>query len=364
MNNKNTLFVVTLLLVGLVATNNVFAAEAEATTAPTTNTVVTPTETTTTAPAAKPPAAAMPTENTAPLAANHAAAYTEKGADTCIKCHDEDSAFPVFSIFKTKHAQQGDKRTPFAGLQCETCHGPGAAHAKKVRPDEKQGPIITFGSSSKLTPDKLNPVSPEQQNKICLGCHQNNARIAWVGSKHEGNNLACVSCHKIHVARDPVLSKVTQPEVCYKCHEKERADFFKNHTHPVRAGLMTCTDCHKPHGSSAEHLLIKPTVNQTCYTCHAEKRGPFLWEHAPVAEDCTLCHTPHGSVYTALLKKSPPLLCQQCHSVAGHPAVARTDTALPGGSSGPSGFLLSGSCTNCHSQVHGSNHPSGVRGMR
>ena len=361
MNNNNALFAVTLLLFSLMATNSVSAEEAAGT--PAVKAVAEPTETTTPAASATKTVSA-PAETATPVAANHAAAYTEKGADTCIKCHDEDSEFPVFSIFKTKHAQKDDKRTPFAGLQCESCHGPGAAHAKKVRPGEKQAPIIAFGPTSKLSADNLNPVTAEQQNKICLGCHQGNARIGWLGSAHEGGNLACVSCHKIHAAHDPVLSKATQPMVCYKCHTKERADFFKNYTHPVRAGLMTCTDCHQPHGSRTENLLIKPTVNQTCYTCHAEKRGPFLWEHAPVAENCTLCHKPHGSVYPAALTTSLPLLCQQCHSVAGHPAVARTGAELPGGSSGPSGFLLAGSCTNCHSEVHGSNHPSGVRGMR
>ena len=35
----------------------------------------------------------------------------------------------------------------------------------------------------------------------------------------------------------------------------------------------------------------------------------------------------HGSVRPALLNKSPPLLCQQCHSSAGHPSVARTSLA-------------------------------------
>jgi DmsE family decaheme c-type cytochrome len=345
MDNKNSLIAAVLLLSGLIVTNTLSAEEAA-----------------TKAPVAQ--SAAKPAESTSVTSANHMAAYTEKGADTCIKCHDEDSEFPVFSIFKTKHAQQADKRTPFAGLQCETCHGPGAEHAKKVPPGQNQAPIIAFGPKSKLAPNKVNPVSFEKQNKICLSCHQGNDRIGWNVSAHAGGDLACVSCHKIHVAHDPVLSKVTQAEVCYTCHQKVRADFFKTSVHPVRTGLMTCSDCHKPHGSGAEHLLIKPTVNQTCYTCHAEKRGPFLWEHAPVAEDCTLCHNPHGSVYPSLLTKSPPLLCQQCHSVAGHPAVARTGDALPGGSSGPSGFLLVGSCTNCHSQVHGSNHPSGVRGMR
>ncbi|HCU53950.1 MAG TPA: hypothetical protein DIC36_06620, partial [Gammaproteobacteria bacterium] len=54
-------------------------------------------------------------EETSPASASlKASGYTEKGADTCLKCHDEESEFPVFSIFKTKHAQKADKRTPFA----------------------------------------------------------------------------------------------------------------------------------------------------------------------------------------------------------------------------------------------------------
>ncbi len=299
---------------------------------------------------------ATPAEVSAQSTGNLASQYTEKGADTCIKCHDEESEFPVFSIFKTRHAQKADKRTPFAGAQCEACHGPGAEHAKTVPKGQKQAPIVKFGANS--------AVSVEKQNKYCLDCHQGDARIGWKASTHEGGNLACTSCHKIHVSHDAVLAKTTQPEVCYSCHKKARADFFKPSTHPVRAGLMTCSECHSPHGSSTDALLAKPTLNQTCYTCHAEKRGPFLWEHAPVTEDCTTCHTPHGSVHSSLLTKSAPLLCQQCHSTSPHNAVARTGAALPGGSAGPSGFLLAGSCTNCHSQVHGSNHPSGSRLMR
>ena len=281
--------------------------------------------------------------------------YSEKGADTCLMCHVEGGDFPVFEIFKTKHANRADKRAPFGPghFQCEACHGPGKKHA-----DGGGGPdgINSQKATSFLT--------PKERNKYCLECHQGGSRIGWHAGAHDSNNLACASCHKIHAERDPVLKTATQPEVCYKCHRKERADFSKPSTHPVRFGKMACSDCHSPHGSNSTGMLIKPTVNQTCYTCHAEKRGPFLWEHAPVAEDCTLCHHPHGSVNQARLKKNPPLLCQQCHSVAGHPSVARTPAGLPGGGGGGSAFLLAGSCLNCHSQIHGSNHPSGAKLMR
>jgi len=279
--------------------------------------------------------------------------YTDTGADTCLMCHVEGGDFPVFAIFKTKHGNRADKRTPFAQghLQCEACHGPGKKHA-----DAGGGPdgINSFKSTSFL--------APRERNKFCLECHSGNARTGWHASTHESNDIACSNCHKIHAARDPVLSKATEAEVCYACHRKQRADFAKPSTHPLRAGKMACSECHSPHGSSATAMLVKPTLNQTCFTCHAEKRGPFLWEHGSVIEDCSLCHTAHGSIHQALLKKNAPFLCQQCHTVSAHVTV--TGAALPGGGGGGSAWLLAGSCLNCHSQIHGSNHPSGVKLMR
>jgi len=285
--------------------------------------------------------------------------YSEKGADTCLGCHDDESdsaGFSTKAIFKTRHAQRGNAHSPFGpgGLQCEACHGPGARHSGK-------------GSKPKLTTnsfkaDSFLPV--EERNQACLACHQDQPRNAWHVGAHERSHLACTDCHKIHEENDAVMATATQPEVCLRCHQPQRADIHKASSHPVRSGRMGCSDCHNAHGSANPAMLIKPTLNQTCFSCHADKRGPLLWEHAPVAEDCSLCHTSHGSVRPALLTKSPPLLCQQCHSSAGHPPVARTGAALPGGGAGGAVFLVAGGCTNCHSQVHGSNHPSGAKLMR
>jgi len=307
----------------------------------------------TAAPAASTTAAAAPAP--APEKPGLGTQYTDKGADTCLMCHVEGGDFPVFAIFKTPMGNPAVKGSPFApgNLQCEACHGPGAKHAGTG----DKNFINTFEADSFLT--------PQQRNKFCLACHQGGARMAWQGSVHQRNNLACTDCHKIHAEHDPVLTKATQPDVCYKCHKQQRMDFSKPSAHPVRFGEMTCTDCHSPHGSDNDFLLKKPTVNQLCYTCHAEKRGPFLWEHAPVAENCTLCHSPHGTVRPTLLKKSPPLLCQQCHSVNNdHANLAYTGAQLPGGSAGVSRYLLAGSCLNCHSQIHGSNSPAGDKLMR
>ena len=290
-----------------------------------------------------------------PMAAAQADGYTKEGADTCLGCHDDESdTYSASALFKTKHAHRGDKRSPFGagGLQCEACHGPGAAHAK----NKKAGSINTFKADSKF--------SLEQRNEICMSCHAGSSRTAWHAGAHERAQLACTSCHKVHQSHDPVLSKASEPQVCMSCHKQQRADFQKTSSHPVRQGQMACSDCHAPHGSNSPAMLIKTTLNQTCTSCHTEKRGPVLWEHAPVADDCGLCHTAHGSVRQALLTKSPPLLCQQCHSAAGHPSVARTGAALPAAGGTGAIFVVAGSCTNCHTQVHGSNHPSGAKLMR
>jgi DmsE family decaheme c-type cytochrome len=301
-------------------------------------------------------APAAPASAPAPAPAADAGQYTKKGADTCLECHDDEgAAYSAKALFKSKHAHRGDKRSPFGagGLQCEACHGPGATHSRTKR----AAAIVNF---------KADAAAPlEQRNAICLSCHQGSARTAWHAGAHERGRVACTDCHKLHQERgDPVLAKTSEPTVCLTCHKAQRADFHKTSSHPVRQGAMGCSDCHNAHGSSGPSMLVKPTLNQTCTSCHADKRGPVLWEHAPVAEDCALCHTPHGSVRAALLTKSPPLLCQQCHSQANHPSLARTSQSLPGGSAGGAMFLVAGSCNNCHTQVHGSNHPAGAKLMR
>ena len=115
-------------------------------------------------------------------------------------------------------------------------------------------------------------------------------------------------------------------------------------------------------------MLVKATLNETCYTCHTEKRGPFLWEHPPVREDCANCHTPHGSIHTPLLKARGPWLCQECHLATFHPSTAYSGTSIPPAPGiapiSPPDRVLANNCLNCHSQVHGSNHPSGARKTR
>ena len=276
------------------------------------------------------------------------------GARQCMSCHREGRDPAAHEVFLTPMGISGAAKSPFADGRhdCETCHGPSKSHRKKQKDGTRLSPSISFADNT--------PVEP--QNEICMACHNDGARMHWPGSMHEEEEVACASCHEVHAERDRVMDNLTQQEVCFSCHPRTRSETFRASSHPLRFGLMTCSDCHNPHNGDNDSLLVRSNLNDTCYTCHAEKRGPFLWEHAPVSEDCSLCHNPHGSNHAALLKQRSPLLCQQCHASSGHPSLAYTSEVAE--DSFQQRFLLGRSCTNCHAQVHGSNHPSGVTATR
>lgn len=270
----------------------------------------------------------------------------------CMKCHDED----LEKYAKSAHAISADPRTP----TCVTCHG---ASAKHVAKSSSNDPEIMYSRKSEQ--------SASERSAVCLSCHDKDAsRNLWPGSPHQGADLACNSCHKVHEHKDRALVKATQPNVCYSCHKEQRVQVQRPSHHPIPEGKMTCSDCHAVHGSSGPKLAKRDSTNDTCFLCHAEKRGPFVHPHQPATEDCATCHNAHGSTVAAMLKVRPPMLCQQCHTphVAGGVGALGGQAGVFSGASPVVGATANGknvvnlwqgrSCMNCHTQVHGSNNPS------
>ena len=278
------------------------------------------------------------------------------GPSKCLECHGAETF--VNPILQTPHAVKGDSRTPFGQAGCESCHGPSAAHveSREFKPD------VTFVKPTKTSAaDEKDPSisPPAKRTAQCLQCHETGLRMNWKGGQHQNNDVACNDCHRVHVSKDPVLVRVTQPEKCFTCHTEQRADSGKFSHHPIREGKVVCMDCHNPHGSAGPKLLKEFTVNEVCYNCHAEKRGPLLWEHQPVRESCLNCHTPHGSTQARLLVQRPPFLCQECHQNGSHQSIMLQGQNLAGAIAANARMMARG-CVNCHSQVHGSNNPNGT----
>lgn len=290
------------------------------------------------------PAAAAPQNPAAAAPAAQAPAAGEyAGEATCLTCHEDQS-------YKgTVHALTFKERTPAANQGCESCHGPGKAHADSGDPSL----IRSF-----------NTMTPAEASDTCTSCHNRASHALWDGSQHDQRNLSCATCHSVHAPKGPSQLKAqTQTQLCSSCHRNVTGRQHRFNHMPVREGAMTCSSCHNVHGSTNVRLLrAGTTIDESCTSCHADKRGPFLWEHAPVSESCITCHEPHGSNNDRMLVAKQPFLCQRCHVTSRHPPTIYDGFQL--NNSQNANKLFGRSCTNCHQLVHGSNAPSGKALLR
>jgi DmsE family decaheme c-type cytochrome len=298
------------------------------------------------APTAQPAQPARPQTPSAPQAQTPpAGGYV--GSDTCATCHDAEDK----SIKASKHGMAKNPRTPAATHGCESCHGPGQAHVD----DDAKGHIKKFGQ-----------MRPAEITETCLTCHNRGEHAGWEGSAHERRNLSCATCHSAHSPKSmsQQLVKPTETQLCATCHRLQVTKTERAVAHmPVREGKMSCSSCHNPHGSisNVKNLRTGSSVAELCTSCHTEMRGPMLFEHAPVRENCATCHDPHGSSNDRMLVVRMPMLCQRCHIASKHPATLYDKDQI---TTNKSNRMFGRSCVNCHSNIHGSNHPSGQFYMR
>lgn len=296
------------------------------------------------APGARPLLAAAKTSSAAAVAlAQDPATYA--GEATCLTCH-EDHKYDG-----TAHALKTDVRTPAATHGCESCHGPGKAHA------DSGGDTTLIVNLAKLP--------PQQASNTCATCHDRGKHALWSGSQHDSRSVGCVTCHSVHAPEGPKQIKTaSELTLCASCHRDKIAKLDRSGHMPLREGKMQCSTCHNPHGSTNVRLLTRgDSIAEACTSCHADKRGPYLWEHAPTRDGCVTCHDPHGSSNERMLVSKPPILCQRCHVATRHPSTIY-DANLIGAGATPSVRIYARSCVTCHSAIHGSNHPSGQRFIR
>ena len=267
------------------------------------------------------------------------------GSEACKDCHE--AQWQAFQHNPHARAEM-DPALVADQVGCESCHGPGSSHVEAGgdRSDPGFASIRNFKT-----------MSAEDASAVCASCHKAGEQFYWAHSNHARNDVSCVQCHSIHHPQNagagPMLTAGDVNHLCITCHKDKRAAMARSAHMPLREGSMTCADCHNPHGAPAPRMLRAATVNELCYKCHADKRGPFLWEHPPVRENCLNCHQPHGSNNDKVLAGKRPYLCQRCHVGTRHPSTSYDARDLA------ANRIFNRSCTNCHSQIHGSNHPSG-----
>jgi predicted CXXCH cytochrome family protein len=293
------------------------------------------------------------------------------GPDRCKDCHKEVAT----EYWKTAHAKLSFPKKDYI-QGCETCHGPGKAHADAIQAAHgddaatakalKEHPIFAFRGAA------------EENAGRCLGCHiTSKQQDFFAHAEHAGHALSCNQCHSAHLVEEikdqskgdltypqgyffqaPRLAdetrwlhnsllKQSEPGLCYTCHQTIQAQFALPNHHRVPEGLIKCTDCHNPHGTMNLASLNAPRT-ETCVKCHVEKRGPYVYEHPVVrVQGCISCHNPHGSPNRMLLvRREGRQLCLECHN-GFHTQASVPHSRL--------GFQASGECVRCHVTIHGSN---------
>lgn len=268
------------------------------------------------------------------------------GSEACATCHENYDK----NVGATKHGFAANARTPMAQQGCESCHGPGEAHASD--------PV-------NVKPKQFNKLSTAESNATCATCHDRAKHALFDGSQHDQRNVQCISCHSIHNGKSKVamLKTATEQQLCATCHQTIAKKMNRANHMPVREGKMECSSCHNTHGSTNVKLLkVGTTVDESCASCHAEKRGPYLWEHAPVSNSCVTCHDPHGSNNNRMLVAKETFLCQRCHVTSRHPPTVYDGYLLNNSANGNK--IYAKGCVNCHQAIHGSNHPNGQMFLR
>jgi DmsE family decaheme c-type cytochrome len=266
----------------------------------------------------------------------------EVGDEVCSACHDE-----VNQQFQENiHARLavGDENT------CEACHGPGSKHAEDGDPASIYNAPKDFTSTGK---------------NMCAGCHKGVAYSSWDGLTHFEAVEGCGDCHKIHGGEKRLLAQ-QDPQLCFDCHIRQRSQARMPSHHPVMEGLVGCLDCHSVHSDDVKYT-VGDGDRELCLSCHTSLSGPFIFEHEPVNEDCGICHDPHGTVADKLLIQNEPFLCLSCHPMHFHVTLVGYEGEFSApmhpertGVSTRDGMkqAVLTKCTQCHSEVHGSDLPS------
>jgi hydrogenase expression/formation protein HypE len=271
------------------------------------------------------------------------------GSDTCLLCHDGMET----TLKGTAHAQKLNPRSPEATQGCESCHGPGQQHVD---------------DDAKVHIRKFAKVSPEETNGTCLTCHNRGAHAGWEGSTHERRNLSCTTCHSVHSPKSPAhqLVKATQTQLCATCHRTASGQDRARRGAYARARRKMFV-----------HVLSQPALAPVTNV-------KALKTEAPSGELCTTCHYRDAWTDAVGARASQgraarrattrmdrrtiecwscrmPMLCQRCpRRDAPSSSIYDKDEITVN----KSNRMFGRSCVNCHSNVHGSNHPSGQFFMR
>jgi predicted CXXCH cytochrome family protein len=198
--------------------------------------------------------------------------------------------------------------------------------------------LFLFPNDSERQSFSKNPIE-----EGCIECHSDLTENSVV---HPELESLCDICHTPTGEEHPGSSTKTftlsedLPQLCFNCHSdfQENMESFQV-VHGPLTDSLSCINCHNPHSSQNQRLLINET-NSLCLSCHNKtilKDSTSITNinqiltkaksiHDPVETgECVTCHNPHFAEQRDLLVGSFPSglyvkvnsekfeLCFMCH---------------------------------------------------
>jgi len=236
----------------------------------------------------------------------------------CIFCHN---AYPLANDRKTQDDEQVMPATMPEGIDCQRCHGPGAAHIRAARAKAGDDEIY----KTIVNPGRL---SRERQLEVCAECHLETS------ARHIPNSIRSY-------VRELDSYRPGEPLGEYKTYfekPKDAKDFGFETAHAsyqlprsvcFQKSQMTCLTCHDPHDiprgeqatqqyvevcqtchaatkdlkSDAAHKGVVMKAGSTCLTCHMPKRRPEASIHVILTDHWIQRRLPPGDLQAPLTEK-------------------------------------------------------------
>lgn len=242
---------------------------------------------------------------------------TEAVPSLCLRCHKTSSP-----SFAKQHMNY-----PVANARCTTCHNPHGSNRGGILFDNVHQPVANkMCNQCHLDPSSQTPFATKKSGyDACRGCHSNAVndmlgknKLHWpvVGKK------GCLNCHNPHASTEAKLLRSPMIPLCKSCHNDtiQRQERSQTKHAPMQQG--NCTSCHNPHASDTDFLFTKPSIITVCGTCHDWKNhtGHPLGDkvldprNKNVSVTCSSCHRAHGTENKHFVWFAPvDEMCTQCH---------------------------------------------------
>lgn len=278
----------------------------------------------------------------------------------CVVCHTVGFGLPT--------GFKAELTTPhLAGVQCENCHGPAAAHAanemdltKRPRP-ELAGQVCGGCHNTSHTPTfdewkssghfaVVEDMNPAGRISACGRCHSGSARLALregknpaVAVTNDANvGITCVVCHDPHETHvwTNVLTRVVETnQLRYPVASTNYFTLSTSATFSNRTDINVCAQCHNDRGAAWDSAG-RPPHHSPQYNLLLGTVG-LLPGNGAGTNFINCATNSRPAAHGTLIEKQ----CVSCHM----PTRAYVDEAHPGMTGHSFRVESYESCTECHS---------------